>query len=73
MYVNVAKLKGKICEYGYNGERFAKAINITPATFYRKLKKNADTFTVEQIYKMAEILQLSRDDMMGIFFSKNSQ
>lgn len=37
--IDIAKLRGKIAEKGTSQAKLAKTLNITPKTFYEKMKK----------------------------------
>lgn len=67
MRVDVNKLKGKIAENQLTPERVASAIGIDGSTFYRKLKANGLTFTVEQMHKIVDVLRLSKEEATQIF------
>ena len=48
----------------------AKGIGIDSSTFYRKMKNNAETFDVSEVYAIADILKLSPSRAGEIFFSE---
>ena len=54
--MNVRKVKGRMTEMGISGEMLAKEMNINPSTFYRKMKKEGETFTIGEIRAMKQIL-----------------
>ena len=64
--IRTDKLMGKIAEKGYSQTDVAKAIGITPKTFYSKMK--AGVFGSDEIE--IRIDTLSIDDPMAIFFAK---
>ena len=66
--LDVNKLKGKITENGLNITDIAKALNINPSTFYRKMKKNS--FEIGEVDVIVDKLKLSREDANSIFFSQ---
>lgn len=69
--MNAQKLHGKIVERGMTIKSFARAMNMHEATVYRKFKKNSRRgFTVEEAIKVSEVLSLSKDDIMAIFFDQ---
>ena len=41
--IDIAKLRGKIAEKGTSQAKLAKTLNITPKTFYEKMKKGIFT------------------------------
>ena len=67
MKVDVNKLKGKMAEKQLTAEALATTIGIDGSTFYRKLKANGLTFTVAQMHRIAEVLQLSKEEATQIF------
>lgn len=58
-------LKGKIVENGYSVATLAKAVGITPKTFYNKLSRGV--FGSDEIYKMIDLLHITNP--MEIFFA----
>lgn len=67
--VNLLKLKGRIAENDMTLEEFADAIDIDSSTLWRKMKSNGDTFSIAEANKAVEVLKLSRNDAMDIFFA----
>lgn len=65
-------LKEKIVSSGTTAEALAVAIGINRSTFYRKMKKDGESFTVEEMNKIVNALQLNKDDAVAIFFDKKS-
>lgn len=70
MHVNVLKLKGKIVERQMTQEGVAHDIGIDRSSFYRKMKKGGETFTVADIHSMVDTLQLDTNEIMDIFFDE---
>lgn len=68
-FLNVQMLKGKISESGITQEAIADAIGMNRSTFYRKLKRKGNTFTVEEMNKIVEIIPLSKEEAVSIFFN----
>ena len=64
--VDTNRLRGCIVANGKTQEEVARAIGITPKTFYLKMKKKV--FGSDEIQKMIDILEI--DDPMSIFFTK---
>lgn len=62
------KLLGKIREKALTQKDVAERIGIDESTFYRKLKKNGQTFTIEEAYKISKILDLTNYESIDIFF-----
>jgi predicted DNA-binding protein (UPF0251 family) len=66
---NVLILKGKLAENNITQEAVADKMGITRSTFYRKMKENGKSFTVEEVHKLVKILSLTTKDVMKIFFA----
>lgn len=64
--INTDKLRGIIAERRRSQEEVAKALKITPKTFYLKMKKGV--FGSDEIEIMIDFLNI--DDPMAIFFAK---
>lgn len=67
--VNTNKLKGRIIEKGYSVATLAKAIGVDKSTFYRKLGGECP-FTIQDADRIADVLQLTPDEAVAIFFSQ---
>ena len=55
-----------MAENGYSAVKLAKALNITPKTFYNKM--NRGVFGSDEIFKMIELLKIQNP--VEIFFAK---
>ena len=62
------KLLGKIREKALTQKDVAERLGIDESTFYRKLKKDGQTFTIEEAYKISEVLDLTNQESIDIFF-----
>ena len=60
-------LRSKMVEKRINGEEMAQKIGINTSTFYRKMKSDGMSFTVGQMHKIAEVLELSHEEAASIF------
>lgn len=69
MVVDTQKLKGKIIEKGTTQEAVADRMGIDRTTFYRKMKKGGSGFTVGEIHKMVEVVPLTKEEAVSIFFN----
>lgn len=58
-------LRGKMAENGYSAVKLAKALNITPKTFYNKMMKGV--FGSDEIYQMIQLLNIQNP--IEIFFA----
>lgn len=65
---DVAKLKGKIVERGFNQLLLAKEVGMDRSTLNRKIKKG-ETFTIGEANRIAIVLDLTKDEAMSIFFT----
>jgi DNA-binding phage protein len=72
MHTNIMKLRGKMVELGYSVKTLAAKTGINRATFYRKLKTGGISFTVGEVHKICDALQLTADETACIFLSQNS-
>lgn len=69
--MNLLKLKGKIAENDMTLKEFALAIGIDYSTLYRKMKNDGDTFLIKEANVIVEVLNLSQEDALNIFFTNN--
>jgi transcriptional regulator with XRE-family HTH domain len=72
MQTNMDKLRGKMAERKVTQEELAEQIGVDPSTFYRKMKAEGVNFTVGQMHKIVEVLNLSSDEAASIFLWNNS-
>ena len=68
MKTDMNKLRGKIAEKSITQEELSKKLGIDSSTFSRKMKANGLAFTVGQMHKLVEILDISPDEARQIFF-----
>lgn len=66
--INTAELRGIIAKNGKSQSDVAKMLNITPKTFYMRMKKGV--FGSNEIQTMIEELHI--DNPMEIFFAKKA-
>ena len=69
--MNTELLKNKIQEAGYNIKSFADAVNIDRTTFYRRLNKRGEDFTIKEINRIISTLSLDSNTAMLIFYPKS--
>lgn len=67
--VNINKLKGKIVENQMTVLSLASKTGIGKDTLYRRMAEG-ETFTVGEVDKISQVLNLSVDDINAIFFSQ---
>ena len=68
--VNIERLKSALQSNNVTIERASDAIGIDPATFYRRLNRKGEKFTVSEVGKLAELLDLDSKSLQSIFFAK---
>lgn len=73
MRVDIARLKGAIVTKGMTQGEFSEVMDIDQATFSRKLKALGIGFTIGEMHKIVDILELSADEAKNIFLVENSQ
>jgi len=73
MSVNIPMLRGRMIQNGYNIVTLANRIGIDRSTLYRRIQDEGLSFTVGEIHKIIDTLQLSKEDASCIFLFNNSQ
>ena len=68
MMVDMALLKSTIVKKGTNVSEVAARMGIDKATLYRRIAA-AGTFTIGEVEKITDILNLSNDEAISIFFT----
>jgi len=66
--VNINKLRGKMVEMCINAETLAGKIGVDKSTLYRKMNNGGDTFTIGEANRIVQILSLTADEAVAIFF-----
>ena len=72
MKVDVARLKGTIVTKGMTQGELSQGMDIDESTFSRKLKTLGNSFTVGEMHKIVELLDLTADEAKHIFLAENS-
>lgn len=67
--MNINKLRGKIVERGLTMTDISKCLNIDRSTLYRKISENGDRLTVKEANVICDVLELSKEEAMNIFFT----
>ena len=67
--VDVALLRGKIAERGMTHEKLARELSMDKSTLSRKMKSEALDFSVGEMHRIVEILNLSKTEAGEIFLS----
>jgi transcriptional regulator with XRE-family HTH domain len=70
MFVNVDKLHGKIRELRLSVADVAEKMGIDRSTLYRKLGNNGAGLTVKDAQMLVEILHLTEQEAVEIFFAR---
>lgn len=70
MFVNINKLKAKLVERSMSVEDLAQKMGINKATLYRKMGNGGVGFTVKDANLIVDILGLSLQEAMEIFFAQ---
>lgn len=73
MAVNLERLRQVMDDKALSVSGLANAINVDMTTVYRKMKANGESFTVGEMHKIVEVLNLSPSDASDIFLFMNSQ
>lgn len=66
--MKIQTLRGTMRAQGYTQTEFAKALGMDASTLSRKLKNGGKGFTLGEIYRMVELLNLKEDDFADIFY-----
>ncbi len=67
--MNINKLRGKIIENGMTVNDVASYIGMDRSTFYRKLNNEGETFTIKEVNLIRDVLNLTVDEAVSIFFT----
>lgn len=67
MSTDMNKLRGRMSEMKLTPEDMAREIGVDPSTFYRKIKTDGVNFTVGQMHKIVDVLELTREEAAAIF------
>ena len=62
-------LRAKIIEKGSSVSEISKIMGINNATFYRKLKKGDEGFSIKDVKIVVNHLELTREETDSIFFA----
>jgi len=66
--VNINKLKAKMVKNGESVDDLVVKLSISRPTMYRRLKADSDSFTVRDINQLMNVLNLTVDEMLEIFY-----
>lgn len=68
--VNVERLRDEMRKKSITPDAAAEAMGIDVATYYRRMNRQGTKFTVEEVSKLSELLNLSPRTMQEIFFER---
>lgn len=73
MKVDINKLLDISRQKGYKKNYLAKLINISYGTLRRKLKTDGKKFSLQDVYNLIDVLSLSKEQAVSIFFNFESE
>ncbi len=73
MRVDIAKLRGQMVARGMTQEQLAKEIGVNPSTLSRKMRLSGIYFTIGEVHKMVDVLEIQPREAANIFLAKNLQ
>lgn len=68
--VDVPRLKAVLRDNHVSVEHAARVIGVNPSTLYRRFNSDNAIFTVNEVDKLATLLNLDINTLQDIFFSK---
>lgn len=68
--VNIERLKTAFQSRNITIEQAAKSIGVNPTTMYRRFNRNGEKFTVSEVERLAELLNMDAKAMQDIFFDE---
>lgn len=70
--VNVQRLKSKMQEKNISVEKASQALGMNSATFYRRIARNGENFTIDEVGKLADLLDMEWGTLLSIFFDRET-
>lgn len=67
MTASMNRLRGVIRERDLTQQEVSEKLGIDPSTFYRKLASGGLAFTIGEMHRLADILQLTPEESAQIF------
>ena len=68
--INTLKLKAKLKEKNLTQEEVANRLGINPSTFNKKINNEiGETLTIQEATNLKNILEITNNDMVDIFFA----
>ena len=68
--VNTEMLRALMKRKNITVEQAAKEMNMNQATFYRRISAGGEKFTIGEVTKLAEILNMEEETIQNIFFDE---
>ena len=68
--VNIERLKTALKSRNVTVEQVSEHLGVNPATFYRRISRDGEKFTVSEVGKLAELLNMDSKTMNDIFFDQ---
>ena len=68
--VNITRLKSAMRDRNVTVEQASEYIGVNAATFYRRISRDGEKFTVSEVGKLATLLGMDSATMQDIFFDK---
>ena len=65
-----SQISERMHELGLSVNKVSHELQIDPATYYRKLQTGGMKFTLAQLQRLAELLQLSAEEAGTLFFKQ---
>lgn len=69
MQVNTQEMKRKMAEAKITQEKLAKETGMDNSTFIRKMHAQGLSFTVGQMHRIVEVLNLTKEEAVNIFLN----
>lgn len=66
--MNKTELEVAMLRKRMNVKELSERIGIDPSSYYRKVENN--TFTMKEVNKIVQVLDLTESDFLNIFFTK---
>ena len=67
--MNTAEVKKRMKDKGITGDAMAKALGMNPATYYRKMQKNGDEFSVVDLNVFKRMLEMNSQEAVDFLLS----
>ena len=68
--VNIMRLKSALKAKNVTIEQASECLGVNPATFYRRINREGEKFTVLEVGKLAKLLDMDPQTMQDVFFDQ---